>query len=86
MNHQTRFGTWGRSSAVRIPKSVLQEAGIDDPKEVNVAITVRGNEIVLTPHIQLSPFEQLFKGRPSQSPPAPSLWETDDEPVGKEVL
>lgn len=84
MSYKTRLGTWGRSSAIRLPKSVLVEAGLYNVKDVEFQIYVEGRNIVLAPTAKLSPFAQLFEGFSGDAPEPSELIKSP--PVGREVF
>jgi antitoxin MazE len=72
---------WGHSLAIRIPKPVAEQAGIGEGTEL--AISVEGDRILLTPSKPRYTLEQLLEGLTPETA-ADAEWERMP-PVGKEV-
>lgn len=72
---------WGNSLGVRLPKAFVDQLGLQDGSEIEIA--VRDGEIVLhspRPHYTL---ESLLAGCTEANRPAPIEWGPD---VGREIL
>lgn len=83
---QTSLKEWGNSKAVRIPKNIVSELGLESLKEpVNFDISIDHGKIVLTPIKKLTRLEMLFEGYDNKLTPPYSNFEWD-EPVGDELF
>ncbi|HEX3728501.1 MAG TPA: AbrB/MazE/SpoVT family DNA-binding domain-containing protein [Opitutaceae bacterium] len=72
---------WGNSLAVRIPKSVAQEAKLTNGSEVDLRL--EGNRVVLVPAAKQRPtLKQLLKGITPENRHPETDW---GPPVGKEI-
>ena len=79
---QIKLQKWGNSQGVRISKEVLEEIGVSESRDVSFDVEISNGRIALTPHVELTPLEQLFEGYDTSQPRVQYDW--DDEPVGRE--
>ncbi|MEP6573509.1 MAG: AbrB/MazE/SpoVT family DNA-binding domain-containing protein [Gemmatimonadota bacterium] len=77
---RTHICKWGNSLAIRIPKAFVQEGGLQDGTEVEIALV--GGKIVLTPVGRDYDLEALVEGITPENRHAESDW---GGAVGNEV-
>ena len=75
---KTRVSKWGSSLAVRIPKAIAEEWGVEEGTQIE--LTRDGNGVNLRKH-EYDLDEMIASIDPDNLPPY--LW--DDQPRGKEV-
>ena len=77
---QSRIGTWGGSSAVRLPKAAVEQLGLKEGELVTIDIQDRSLIIrPQKPHFELS--DLVAEAKAHTPPPA-----EDDAPMGEEAL
>ena len=77
----SHVSSWGNSQGVRIPKKLLQKAGIGVNDEVE--ITVKGNTLVIT-STEKKALLWYLEGYDEQSDRYD--WGGSDEPKGRELI
>jgi antitoxin component of MazEF toxin-antitoxin module len=86
METTLQLAAWGGSTALRIPKSFLQQLNMDEKSTVKLKIT-ENNELIIAPVYRHKTLEELFEG-------FDGVYELTDEdrewlnmePVGREIL
>lgn len=82
MNMTQNLQKWGNSAGVRLPKKVIEEAGLnmDEPLE----ITIKGRSVILTPTNKRKKItlENMLKGVTPEDVGGEYDW---GPPVGKEI-
>ena len=76
----SRISKWGNSLAIRIPKAFIEDAGLEDGVEVDIAM--EGGRIVLTPVGREYTLDELVEKITPQNLPRETDW---GEPTGAEV-
>jgi antitoxin MazE len=66
-----RIARWGNSLAVRLPKAVAEQAGLDEGTQVDVA--VEGGRLVVTP-VEGPSLEELARGITADNRHAEVEW------------
>lgn len=79
--NQVALKQWGNSRGIRIPKSILDELGIDDSDVLQ--ISVENNAIVLRKSFKHKTFEERLAEYNNNISVCEYDW---DEPQGKEIL
>ena len=77
---RTEIARWGNSLAVRLPKQVLEQAGLAEG--VAVELVVESGAVVLRPTKPRYSIDQLIAGITPENLPE----SFDDAPVGRELL
>ena len=77
---RTEIARWGNSLAVRLPKQVLEQAGLAEG--VAVELVVESGTVVLRPTRPRHSIDQLIAGITPENLPE----SFDDAPVGRELL
>ena len=77
---ETRVSRWGNSLAVRLPRSVAEEAGVTEGDLVDVVVQERS--IVVRPRTRRYTLEDLLSGLPEGFEPETTDW---GPPRGKEI-
>ena len=77
---RTEIARWGNSLAVRLPKQVLEQAGLAEG--VAVELVVESGTVVLRPTKPRYSIDQLIAGITPENLPE----SFDDAPVGRELL
>jgi len=77
---RTEIARWGNSLAVRLPKQVLEQAGLAEG--VAVELVVESGTVVLRPTKPRYDIDKLLAGITSENLPE----SFDDAPVGRELL
>ena len=77
---RTRVQKWGNSLAIRIPRPVASEAGLD--QDTSVDVTVVEGKIVVTPARRHLTLDDLLEGMTEENLHAEVDW---GRPVGNEV-
>ena len=77
---RTEIARWGNSLAVRLPKQVLEQAGLGEG--VAVELVVESGAVVLRPTKPRYNIDQLLAGITPENLPE----SFDDAPVGRELL
>jgi antitoxin MazE len=81
---KVKIAKWGNSLAVRLPKAVVEEAGLKPDTEVDV--TVRGDEVRLRVHVPIPHYrleDLLAQIKPGTKAPPTVDWGPD---LGSEIL
>lgn len=76
---RTEITRWGNSLAVRLPKQVLEQAGL--PEGLPVELVVEANTVVLRPAKPCYDIDMLIAGITPENLPE----SFDDAPVGREL-
>ncbi|MDW7730774.1 MAG: AbrB/MazE/SpoVT family DNA-binding domain-containing protein [Bacillota bacterium] len=76
----TTIQKWGNSKAVRLPKMILEKAGLDEND--NVELIIRDGNIVIVPCRKHFTLKERAAGYDGDYNPAE--WDTG-KPVGKEI-
>ncbi|WP_308556093.1 AbrB/MazE/SpoVT family DNA-binding domain-containing protein [uncultured Lactobacillus sp.] len=84
MEQALKLRKWGNSNAIRLPKELLEKAGIT-PKDDEVAVTVSNDSIIIRPKKEKSKLEQMFDGYDSSQPYPFEIVDKGD-PVGHELI
>jgi antitoxin MazE len=77
---RTEIARWGNSLAVRLPKQVLEQAGLSEG--VPVELVVESGTVVLRPAKPRYDIDKLIAGITPENLPE----SFDDAPVGRELL
>lgn len=77
---RTEIARWGNSLAVRLPKQVLEQAGLSEG--VPVELVVESGTVILRPTRRRYDIDKLVAGITPENLPE----SFDDAPVGRELL
>ncbi|QQP91236.1 AbrB/MazE/SpoVT family DNA-binding domain-containing protein [Skermanella sp. TT6] len=77
---RTEVSRWGNSLAVRLPKQVLEQAGLSEGAAVE--LVVEAGTVILHPAKPRYDLEELIAGITPENLPE----SFDDAPVGRELL
>jgi len=77
---RTEISRWGNSLAVRLPKQVLEQAGLSEGAPVELA--VEAGTVILRPAKPRYDIDKLIAGITPENLPESS----DDAPMGRELL
>ena len=74
----TRLNRWGHSVGLRLPKSVLEAAGLTERSAVSIRLLDSG-DIRLRPLRNIVPAElECAAAKSAEAPPAPGEWGSDE--------
>ena len=81
MHEETQIAKWGNSLAVRIPRTVLRKAGLDEGDRVALGVDAEGNIVVRGAKRRYS-LEELLDGVTPDNVHGEVQW---GSPRGKEI-
>lgn len=79
----TKIQKWGNSHAVRLPKALVDEAGLREGSAIEIRAEGEGISIKPARQIRRIPIKDLVKG---MTPGKNRYPEFDDAPIGKELI
>ena len=84
MEKTLKLGKWGNSSAIRLPKTLLDKVGIA-PSDKGVEVIVASESLVIKPKKEKSRLEEMFAEYDANKPYPFKIIDKGD-PVGYELI